>query len=177
MAKTEDDYSNTRFKLLEAEYFLDQIRKTENETDPKPFLFNLSACLTAARSIVCIMRKEFIPLNKSTNCSSWCDAKETDLNTKGFRDFVDVRDIVVHRKGNLADDLTTNTSGYIAMYSGNVSVSQPIVVSMNYTQSTSEIGWYWSFQGKNARVIDACQRFVGLLSTVVEECEGKYQWW
>src|SRR5437870_13868378 len=120
MAKTRDDYSNTRFKILEAEYFLDQIRKAENEIDPKPFLFNLSACLTAARSVVCIMCKEFIPSNKATDCRSWCNTKETHLNTKGFRDFVDIRDIVVHRKGNFADDLTTNTSGYVTMYSGNV---------------------------------------------------------
>ncbi|MCD6209368.1 MAG: hypothetical protein J7J01_00480 [Methanophagales archaeon] len=52
--------TDTREKLLEARYFLEQMK--ERQSDQDAFKYNLSAFLAAARSVTLIMQKEFARL-------------------------------------------------------------------------------------------------------------------
>jgi hypothetical protein len=53
----EESISNTMFKLHEAAYFLNQMKKTvDNRTE---FIFNLIAFVSAARSVTYVMQKQY----------------------------------------------------------------------------------------------------------------------
>jgi hypothetical protein len=54
---TEERISDTRFKLQEAEYFLNQMKKTAD--DMTEFIFNQIAFVSAARSVTFVMQKEY----------------------------------------------------------------------------------------------------------------------
>ncbi len=173
MSATRDEYSNTRFKLNEAAHFLEQVKISQSDTDV--FLYNLSAFLASARSVVWVMRTEFASKNRQTNFETWYSAELANLQSAGFREFIDRRDIVVHRAGNLGRQVSSNIGAQVVMYSGNVQVSLPFQTGLTYR--ATNLLWLWIFQGNTEPVVDTCDRYFGLLSQMVEDCEKQFQWW
>jgi hypothetical protein len=84
--------TNTRHKLEESEYFFERMK--DNLDSRKPFGFNLSAFLSAARSVTFIMRKEF---SRTTWFKGWYDNKLRRMDSD-FRFFNDMRVATIHRK-------------------------------------------------------------------------------
>jgi hypothetical protein len=65
----EEIVSDTRFKLQEAEYFLEQMKN--NVDNYKHFAFNLSAFVSAARSVTLVMQYQYkIRVNTEESSSS-----------------------------------------------------------------------------------------------------------
>lgn len=62
---------STRHKLEEATYFLGQMKRSLE--DDKIFSFNLSAFITAARSVTLLMKGEF---SHATGFSTWIESKQ-----------------------------------------------------------------------------------------------------
>ncbi|MBC7108976.1 MAG: hypothetical protein H5T41_09395 [Methanomassiliicoccales archaeon] len=65
--------SNTRFKLNEAKYFLEQMKEHADSTEE--FAYNLSAFLSAARSVTWIMQNEF---KNVPGFEEWYSEKQRD---------------------------------------------------------------------------------------------------
>ena len=73
------DKGSTRHKLEEATYFLGQMKSTLE--DDKVFSFNLSAFVTAARSVTMIMNVEFAHV---TGFKSWYENKQEIIQSDEF---------------------------------------------------------------------------------------------
>jgi len=172
---TNPKLSNTRFKLNEAAYFLDQVKAHADEAEA--MLYNLSAFLSAARSVLWIMRKEFIPKNKSTGCRKWCDSQEELIRKMGFDEIIDNRDIVIHKEGHMGGKVKEREGGYVTMISGNVSFTsfEPV---RYYALPIGIIDtkWVWKLQGTRQPVVHVCERFLNILSQMVEDCEKQFEW-
>jgi hypothetical protein len=69
--------SNAREKLREAKYFLDRMRETRPDRDP--FKYNLSAFLSAARSVRYVMEAEY---GKSPGFMTWWNSKKEWVKPK-----------------------------------------------------------------------------------------------
>ncbi len=86
--------SNTRQKLKETKYFLEQMRNYVE--DPEKFAFNLSAFLSAARSVTFIMQSEF---KSSPEFSGWYKEKQKEMNSdENFKFFNNLRVATIHQK-------------------------------------------------------------------------------
>jgi len=69
--------NNTEDKLSEAKYFLERMK--EHVMDREAFRYNLSAFLTAFRSVTFIMRKEY---NKISEFEEWYRKKQIEMKKK-----------------------------------------------------------------------------------------------
>jgi hypothetical protein len=78
-------------KIKEAEYFYNQILKTEE--DSEAFKYNLSAFLSAARSVLQFAREEAITKSKGQYWYDTCVSKKPIISF-----FKDKRDINIHRE-------------------------------------------------------------------------------
>jgi hypothetical protein len=67
--------SGTQDKLLEAKYFLQQMK--QNRDKRNEFRWNLSAFLTAARSITLMMQAEYS--NKVEGFDEWYNRKQKEM--------------------------------------------------------------------------------------------------
>ena len=81
--------SRTMNKLAEAEFFLEKLQETEGKG--KEFLFYLSACVNASRSITLILQKEFRS-DYGDRFDIWWEEKKELLPTLPLP-FEDIRDL------------------------------------------------------------------------------------
>jgi hypothetical protein len=82
---------STRHKLEEATYFYQQMKLTLE--DDKIYSFNLSAFVTAARSVTLIMKVEFAHV---TGFDSWYKDKLKSMQSDDFEFFNQMRRATVH---------------------------------------------------------------------------------
>jgi hypothetical protein len=82
---------STRHKLEEASYFFDQMKRSLE--DDRVFSFNLSAFITAARSVTCFMDKEF---KHATGFDKWRESKQEVIQSDVFKFFKEMRRATVH---------------------------------------------------------------------------------
>jgi hypothetical protein len=91
--------SDTRYKFEEAQHFFEQMKK--NIEDDKLFGFNLSAFLTAARSITFFMQNEF---RSKTGFMNWYENKQKLMGRECSFKFVnEMRRATVHVKRVMSD--------------------------------------------------------------------------
>jgi len=84
----------TREKLLEATYFLECMKKTQSDRDA--FKYNLSAFLSAARSITLIMQKEF---DKVSGFKEWYAEKRDQMRKDQIMNLLnDKRTMTIHQQ-------------------------------------------------------------------------------
>jgi hypothetical protein len=82
---------NETKKLQEAKYFLTKMEETRE--DPNSFVYNLSAFLSAARSV---LQYVFNETRKTANGNQWYQSFVKSSNTLKF--FKDKRDVNIHKK-------------------------------------------------------------------------------
>src|SRR5215207_3942563 len=90
-----------REKLLEAQYFLQRMR--ENSSDRDAFKYNLSAFLSAARSVRWYLYREH---ENKPNFKQWWNSKEQWAGLKKDQNLSDITDPV--RAANVFFDMTRN---------------------------------------------------------------------
>jgi hypothetical protein len=82
---------NETKKLQEAKYFLTKMEETRE--DPNSFVYNLSAFLSASRSV---LQYVFNETRKTANGNQWYQSFVKSSNTLKF--FKDKRDVNIHEK-------------------------------------------------------------------------------
>ncbi len=174
--------TNTRLKRLEASYFLDQMKKTEK--DLGPFLFNLSAHLSATASILDILFYEFNRPKNST-FEAWLKSEDARLQQAGFKQFNCFRIRVVHNEGNLLEKIDqeivkTGETLTIpaAVLPFNLTVGLPPSENGNYPiidiLDMVEEKWVWYYAGRREPVTATCERYLGILTKMVDDCYRKF---
>jgi hypothetical protein len=97
--------SDTRYKLEEAQHFFEQMKK--NIEDDKLFGFNLSAFLTASRSITFFIQNEF---SSKTGFKNWYENKQKLMGSDcSFKFFNEMRAATVHTKRVMPNKRVSDT--------------------------------------------------------------------
>jgi hypothetical protein len=92
---------NETKKLQEAKYFLTKMEETRE--DPNSFVYNLSAFLSAARSV---LQYVFNETRKTANGNQWYQSFVKSSNTLKF--FKDKRDVNIHKKTCFSTEQCSN---------------------------------------------------------------------
>ena len=88
---------DTRQKYNEAEYFLEMMK--ENIEDRQKFKYNLSAFLSAARSVTFVLQDEF---SKNRDFDEWYYKKQMKMKRDELLKFFNKKRIsVIHKKGSI----------------------------------------------------------------------------
>ncbi|MDH4222361.1 MAG: hypothetical protein OEV55_02355 [candidate division Zixibacteria bacterium] len=176
--------TNTEDKLLEAEYFLKCM--IENQTERDAFKYNLSAFLSAFRSITLIMQKEF---NKHPVFADWysiqrnklkTDKKMNSLNTKRVMT-IHLQPLEPHAQinVNIANhiSLISNVSAVLIHEGGSEELSRSPAVMLPSTPSETKtiVQWLWYFEDiPDIDIVTLCQDCMNKLKVIVLECKQKF---
>jgi hypothetical protein len=175
--------NDTLNKLEESGYFLIQMKHTAN--DWKLFKFNLSAFLSAARSITLVMQKEYA---QAEDFKNWYKPKQEEMRKDELLIFfANLRDISIHQKQvnprfqssfTVADLFAMPSGSTIVMgdknegtYLTNASVAE--VAATNVTKIRAIQKWYMD-EKPDEDVITLCERYLSSMSTLVYECREKF---
>jgi hypothetical protein len=176
--------TDTEGKLLEAEYFLKLM--IENQAEHDTFKYNLSAFLSAFRSITLIMQKEF---NKCPGFAHWystqrnklkADKKMNSLNTK--------RVMTIHLQTiqqraqinvNITDriSLISNVSTVLIHEDGSEELSGSLAATLPPTpaETKSTVQWLWYFEDiPDIDIVTLCQDCMNKLKPIVSECKQRF---
>jgi len=178
--------NNTKKKLEEAKYFLEQMQAYVE--DPKKFVFNLSAFLSAARSVTFVMQSEF---KSSPGFDDWYEDKKKEMaNDKDFEFFNKLRVATIHKKPvvphkkikiSISETIATSESITIRVIDkeGNV-VSEQTVKSepqknkpSQETEVTTKHSWYFE-ERPNDDLLELCNKYIQKIEKLVEECEKQF---
>jgi len=174
--------TNTREKLVEAEYFLGQMRARRHE--PQTFRHNLSAYLAAARSVTLIMQAEFAHIS---GFNDWYAERrdEFSLNHQ-FRLFNEKRNETVHKRGLRP---LGRVRAYLAgsgTYQGGLmtprtsaEISERMRSELNVPGMTvvgaPEWLWYFDFQSlSQPDIISLSVAHLDQLESLTRECESRF---
>jgi hypothetical protein len=193
--------SAAREKLLEAQYFLQRMR--ENSSDRDAFKYNLSAFLSAARSVRWFLKKEH---ENKPNFKQWWKSKgEWDKKGEKPSDitepvraanvfFDDKRRIAIHERSvrprahvdvEITERVTVRPSweGVVIRADGTrerVEVKEPEPHSApEPTDTEPTVEWRWYFEDlppviDEKDVITLSEEHVGRLEAFVSECESRF---
>lgn len=170
--------TNTRDKLNEAKFFLEEMRKVSSE--PDQFRYMLTAFLAASRSITQIMQKEF---SSKSGFSDWYGQKQSEMENNSILKYLHrQRTLTYHERPvlpypisvieQIADStginiVLTGTGSSLDLSSGFVTL--PII------QSTTSVKYYFDdISNKEKDVITICQEAVNAIENIVNECESKF---
>ena len=176
--------SNTRQKLEEARYFLEQMQVCVE--DRKKFAFNLSAFLSAARSVTFIMQSES---KSSPEFSDWYKDKQKEMNNDGdFRFFNDLRVATIHKKPvvphkkteiGISETIAISESITIRVIDkeGNVISEQTSEPKETKPPQEKEVtvkhSWYFE-ERPNDDLLGLCNKYIQNIEKLVEECEKQF---
>ena len=175
--------TNTRNKLEEAKYFL--LRMVEVVTNRTYFKHNLSAFLSAARSVTLIMQNEF---DKIDGFKEWYIRKQNQMSTDpGMHLMNKKRVMTIHQKpvkprGQIdvsVKEIITITEHVVAVLThkdGTVERIEPKQSSHPLpSQSETEIRYRWFFEEiPNKDIITLSREYTLKLESIVRECESKF---
>jgi len=122
--------SNAREKLREAKYFLDRMRETQQDRDP--FKYNLSAFLSAARSVRWVLEAEY---GKSPGFKKWWNSKKEWFGLKESKGekLPDITDPI--RAANVFFDETRNITIHARGIDPRAHIEAEITESVRVTSS------------------------------------------
>jgi hypothetical protein len=92
--------TDTRFKLEEAAYFLEQMKS--NFKNPRAFVYNLDTFLSSARSVTLVMQYEFE--GKDKKFGNWYNSRMKQMSTE-IDLYNKLRVKVVHLEGSTRREL------------------------------------------------------------------------
>ena len=175
-------------KYDETEYFLEMMK--ENIEDRQKFRYNLSAFVSAARSVTFVLQKEF---SKNPKFDKWYCEKQMQMRSdKLFKFFKDKRDYVIHKKGTIDTRAEISTAINLPM-TASVSFEATVIKADGTIENgkhseppaepkftpksndTEETKWFfkdWSEPDEDA--IALCARYIRELKIIVEEAESKF---
>ena len=179
-------YSDTKRKLEEAKYFLKQMQKNKNQYHP--FIYNLSAFLSAARSITFFMQKLY---KKAPNFNKWYNLKQNEMKKdKDFDFFNDMRLATVHTTSVIPNQTLTHNKPEKISIADSILIQQvdkngKIIVQRNInsknakaskiSENQSSFELIWMFKERSDRtVLQLCEAHIKKLEKLVIECEEKY---
>lgn len=170
--------TNTRDKLNEAKYFLEEMRRASS--DPTKFRYGLTAFLAASRSITLIMQKEF---SERTGFADWYARKQVEMENNGtLKYLLRQRNISHHERPILQypigiTEQSTNSMGTRIILTGtgsSIDLSSGLV-TLPMIQPTTTVTYYFDDIPKEEKdVIAMCLEAVSALEAIVSECETKF---
>lgn len=170
--------SDIRFKLNEASYFFEQMKKNTDNSEYS--IYNLNAFMSAARSLLFTIRRRF---------KKWYDKEmKADLEEKheDFQ-FFNSTQFEFSQEGNLRKEIfVTVSKTFIGLYNiesetgndneskvrGSNSVHESPIIAYNPAAEKESEKYDWRFRNfKSRSVILSCEEYLHKLSIVVEQCE------
>jgi hypothetical protein len=179
-----------REKLLEAQYFLQRMR--ENSSDRDAFKYNLSAFLSAARSVTFYMQKEF---KHTPGFEEWYAAEQEVMRRDPLMTFfVEARNVSLkqqhvptraHVGVEITERVTVRPSweGVVIRADGTrerVETNDPGPPSApERTDTEPTVEWRWYFEDlppvvDEKNVVTLSEEHVGGLEAIVSECESRF---
>ena len=172
--------TETRSKLLEAQYFLD--RMVENQNDRNPFKYNLSAFVSAFRSVTFVMQKEF---DRSEGFEEWWhdETREAIKNDDCFKLMNKSRKVTIHQKPispradislEIRESITISDTFSVISSTGNSNQGNNSV-EPTVGQSSTQIEYTWYFEeSPHVDIITMSRNCIEKLSGLVQECEDRF---
>jgi hypothetical protein len=124
--------STAREKLLKAEYFLQRMR--ENSSDRDAFKYNLSAFLSAVRSVRWVMRSEH---RNKCSFKQWWKSKKKWAGLKNGEKLSDITDPI--RAANVFFDETRNITIHTRSVQPHAHIAVEIPSSINFTDNVEPV--------------------------------------
>jgi hypothetical protein len=194
-----ENTTNTRFKLNEASYFLDQMKKTRgNETI---FFYYLDAFIVSARSILWVLNHEY---SHKKGFTIWHDSQDLNLPKETLDLFNSRRIVITHREGNVTAELrkrvsrtmvftydiepefspyaaraTAVTHASPAVEPETLAYAAPATATARFAQTketkfTKTNSDEWHFKDADESAVETCQRYYFALSGIVHKCESEF---
>ena len=175
--------SDTREKLQESRYFLGLMTLTQAERDA--FKYNLSAFLSASRSVTLIMQKEY---DRISGFKRWWSEKQKEMRSDdAMRLMNEQRVMTIHTQsvrlrgqGNITikERITVSDSVSIVLThaDGTVERREPEPTpSPVATETGSNSEWRWYFDELPEKdVLTLCKEHMAKLDALVKECESRF---
>ena len=183
---------DTSQKYNEAEYFLEMMK--DNDENRQRFEYNLSAFLSAARSVTFVLQKES---SKNPEFDEWYCKKQMQMKRdKLFKFLKKKRDSGIHKKiikpraeisttippvtgatSISVETIVRKADGTIKDYEYSESpVKSKITPKQDNTEIT-EYKWFFSDCPNEYRTVDVitlCEKYLNDLKLIVEEAESKF---
>lgn len=176
--------TNTKQKLFEAKYFLRRV--IENQAERDAFKYNLSAFLTAFRSVTMIMQKEF---DKVSGFADWYQVQQGQMRTDTKMKLLNTkRTMTIHQQPvqprahvnvSITEPITIidSMSAILTRADGTIERYDPVPPESLPTPGKPEttVQWRWYFDEiPNIDVIAVCQECMTKLEAIVSECEQRF---
>lgn len=163
----------TRHKLGEAGYFLSVLKETYE--DDNTFAYNLSAFLSAARSITLYMQKQYKRRNGFTE---WYRPKQTEMRTDPELAFLNnARAEDIHEetmRTGATREATATARAFITREGTRKNKQVEETKPKPPAQSGSKTVRRFFPRIENGGVIEFCERQLTKLTKLVEECEKQF---
>jgi hypothetical protein len=178
--------TDTREKLYEAKYFLKCMKDKQSDRDA--FKYNLSAFLSAARSVTLIMQKEF---DKVVGFKDWYVDKQHHMESDNTMKLLNNKRIMtIHQQPiqprahvDVALHGVSNFSGSLSMViiraDGTIerreSEPTPPPASTAQIRTDTTVEWRWYFyELPDEDVVTVCDEHIAKLESLVVECESLF---
>lgn len=163
----------TRHKLREARYFLDEMKSSFHDDDR--FYWNLSAFLSAARSITLFMQKQY---SRQTGFSDWYCRKQVEMKADEELEYLNhARVEAVHTEPVMIGATRQNvlTAAAVIARSEPEEKRQPEQTEAKpAADSTPETVRRFFPKFGNVEVVPFCEKQLDKLSGLVEDCETSF---
>jgi hypothetical protein len=187
--------TNTRNKLNEASYFLEQMKNKQSDRDA--FRYNLSAFLSAARSVTWVMKKEF---DKAPGFEKWYEKAQGDMNKDScMKFFNEKRRMTIHIEP-VKPQARVDVTIYVPAVNITASTLPPTVTTSTADETTGKrvkpelttsfvtpasvattadgeavTKWRWYFKElPDKDVATACEEHIKKLEDLVVGCESEF---
>lgn len=171
--------TNTRDKLNEAKFFLEEMRGVSSNSDE--FRYMLNAFLAALRSITQVMQKEF---SKTPGFLDWYSQKQTEVRNNPMLKYLHAqRELTYHQRPMLPypigvmEQITEGKRTNIVLTGTGDTLQHAASLFMNLprVRPALNVKYYFSdFADGEKDVITICQEAVNALEEIVTECESKF---
>jgi hypothetical protein len=158
----------------------------ENQVERNTFKYNLSAFLSAARSVTFIMQKEF---DKVPGFAKWYSIQQDKMRADEKMKILDAkRDVTIHRESvrphacvevSITEHITVTDSVSVTVIRADGTVEQQNSINSIHpspppapTETESAVKWRWYFdEAPYTDVITVCKEYISKLESIVAECE------
>ena len=171
--------TNTRDKLNEAKYFLEEMKRVSSDTDK--FRYELTAFLAASRSITQIMQEEF---SEKSGFAVWYTQKQSEMKNSGILKYLHRQRTLTYHKRPVLPSYPISATGQsadgagisvILMGTGSTLDLSSGFVTLPMIQPCTTVTYYFDdIPSKDKDVIAICQEAVNALEIIVIECEAKF---
>lgn len=163
----------TRHKLREAEYFLSMLK--EAYEDDNTFAYNLSAFLSAARSVTFYMRDQY---GRRNGLTEWYRPKETEMRADPELVFLNEARVESVHKETVPTRATRQATATARAFIATEKTPQDKQVEQAKAKAPARTGpktvrrFFAEFE--NHEVRDFCEKQLAKLAKLVEECEKQF---